>query len=50
MFFGFFLYTGDVFELVHHCTPLIILIYGSQNRLRLIDDHAVDIVLKGEFM
>lgn len=30
------------------CTS--VLIYGSQNRLRLIDDHAVDIVLKGEFM
>lgn len=30
------------------CTS--VLIYGSQNRLRLINDHAVDIVLKGEFM
>ena len=30
------------------CTS--VLIYGSQNRLRLIDDHAVDTVLKGEFM
>ena len=29
------------------CTS--VLIYGSQNRLRLIDDHAVDTVLKGEF-
>ena len=30
------------------CTS--VLIYGSQNRLRLIDDHAVNTVLKGEFM
>ena len=29
------------------CTSM--LIYGSQNRLRLIDDHAVSIVLEGEF-
>lgn len=27
-----------------------VLIYGSQNRLRLIDDHAVQIVLEGEFI
>lgn len=27
-----------------------VLIYGSQNRLRLIDDHAVQMVLDGEFM
>lgn len=27
-----------------------VLIYGSQNRLRLIDDHAVQIVLEGEFL
>lgn len=27
-----------------------VLIYGSQNRLRLIDDHAVQMVIDGEFM
>ena len=27
-----------------------VMIYGSQNRLRLIDDHAVQLVLEGEFL
>ena len=30
------------------CTS--VLIYGSQNKLRLIDDHAVQMVLEGEFL
>ena len=27
-----------------------VMIYGSQNRLRLIDNHAVQLVLEGEFL
>ncbi len=43
-----FSYSGGIARMIDKvCTS--VLIYGSQNRLRLIDDHSVKIVLEGEF-
>lgn len=44
-----FEYTSGIPRVIDKvCTN--VLIYGSQNRLRLIDDHAVQMVLEGEFI
>ena len=43
-----FEYSGGIPRVIDKvCTS--VLIYGSQNKLRLIDDHAVQMVLDGEF-
>ena len=44
-----FEYSGGIPRVIDKvCTS--VLIYGSQNKLRLIDDHAVQMVLEGEFL
>ena len=44
-----FEYSGGIPRVIDKvCTS--VLIYGSQNKLRLIDDHAVQMVLDGEFL